>query len=648
MSSKRFPAAVAARPMRLVSLAALVALPFASAVAVDPAVSTVAAFNGSLPAGNIVVGNDGAIYGTTAPSTTASGGLVYRVVPDGSSVTTIHQINKDTEGQTPQAGLMIASDGKFYGTTKFGITGTFDTSGTIFRLNQDGSSFEILHRFAPFTDANSAASPKNTNGAYPGSELIEGPDGRLYGATGAGGANGTGVIYSLNKDGSGFQVLHVFSALAGRNVARVVKSGTATATAGTTVSTGSNQTVGRMPFDATHTRMTVRVASPTVGIKVRLKVEESANSAHSAETEATTTVANAWETLTFDFANPASGTPALDFSYNYDKVSIYFDYGTTGATAGSKTYFFDDVTFLNDGGTFSPITFDATGVTYTLTGFGGAESSTVVSDPLDLVIRNTEGMSVNGPLVRAPADGWFYGTASAGGQNGLGTVFRYNTSTDVFEVVHTFTATTTDATTKLVTNVDGATPLAGLTVVDDPSDPTNNFLYGLASTAGGKSYGTIFRISTKTQAFTKLHDFDGLNGARPAAELVLFTNGKLYGTTVSGGKDASGTATSYGTLFSYALDGTGFTLLHSLDGKSGASPGAPLIQLSDTVIIGSATTGSSCGSGGIFRYDSTGGTVTGNTKCGRKKGNAYGGSGATGPAVLLLLGGLAFARRRRR
>jgi len=64
------------------------------------------------------------------------------------------------------------------------------------------------------------------------------------------------------------------------------------------------------------------------------------------------------------------------------------------------------------------------------------------------------------------------------------------------------------------------------------------------------------------------------------------------------------------------------------------------------VFVGVATSSGNCGSGTIFRYSTTGDTVTGNTKCGVKKQSAYG-SGATGPAVLLLMGGLGLARRRR-
>ncbi len=58
----------------------------------------------------------------------------------------------------------------------------------------------------------------------------------------------------------------------------------------------------------------------------------------------------------------------------------------TGAVAGAKTYYFDDVAFESGGGAggaWNPVTFDDPAVSYTLTGFGGAEDSAVVADPTD-------------------------------------------------------------------------------------------------------------------------------------------------------------------------------------------------------------------------------------------------------------------------
>jgi hypothetical protein len=115
------------------------------------------------------------------------------------------------QGANPNS-LIQASDGNFYGTaansgTKAGGFTLF--GGTVFSLTSAGK-FTLLHTFT--------AGPKNNfrNGADPVS-LTEGPDGKLYGLTAEGGIDfvvnqfdGYGVLFRVNKNGSGFQVLHKF------------------------------------------------------------------------------------------------------------------------------------------------------------------------------------------------------------------------------------------------------------------------------------------------------------------------------------------------------------------------------------------------------------------------------------------------------
>ncbi|MFN3802870.1 T9SS type A sorting domain-containing protein [Belliella pelovolcani] len=100
-----------------------------------------------------------------------------------------------------------------------------------------------------------------------------------------------------------------------------------------------------IPFTATDTRMSVRVWSPDAGIQVRLKVEDFQDPTKSVETEATSTVAGDWETLVFNFANQAQGTEALNLNNNFNKATIFFNFGVEGQTAGEKTYYFDDMIF---------------------------------------------------------------------------------------------------------------------------------------------------------------------------------------------------------------------------------------------------------------------------------------------------------------
>lgn len=132
-------------------------------------------------------------------------------------------------------------------------------------------------------------------------------------------------------------------------VLKIVKPVAANLWAGSTVSTGAGNSVARLPFAARATKMTLRSYSPAAGIHVRLKVEDAANSGHSVETEAVTTVANGWETLTFDFSRQVADTAALDLAYTYNKVSIFPDFGLGSDAAtpmpAERSYYFDDLTF---------------------------------------------------------------------------------------------------------------------------------------------------------------------------------------------------------------------------------------------------------------------------------------------------------------
>ena len=134
--------------------------------------------------------------------------------------------------------------------------------------------------------------------------------------------------------------------LSSNKVAKVIRSATAFSYAGTTI-TGLAESgfSNKIPFTLIDTKMSVRVWSPNAGIQVRLKVEDHNDKNITCETEATVTTASGWQTLEFNFANNVSGTPALDITKNYDKATIFFNFGVAGSVAGLKTYYFDDVKF---------------------------------------------------------------------------------------------------------------------------------------------------------------------------------------------------------------------------------------------------------------------------------------------------------------
>lgn len=91
------------------------------------------------------------------------------------------------------------------------------------------------------------------------------------------------------------------------------------------------------PLDFTRKTFKVKIYSPRVGAKVLLKVENLTNGGISFEKEVLTTVANAWEELSFDYS-------AINTGNSYQKIVFIFDNGTMGDGSGNFTFLIDDIT----------------------------------------------------------------------------------------------------------------------------------------------------------------------------------------------------------------------------------------------------------------------------------------------------------------
>ena len=124
---------------------------------------------------------------------------------------------------------------------------------------------------------------------------------------------------------------------------KVVKTESAEDWAGTIFGTRPDYSMEPVPLDAQHTRLSLRVWSPRAPLPVLLKVEAADNTELSCETLATVSVANGWETLSFDFSDQAPGTPGLKPDVTYDKATVFFDFGTKGVDGGGGTFYFDDL-----------------------------------------------------------------------------------------------------------------------------------------------------------------------------------------------------------------------------------------------------------------------------------------------------------------
>jgi uncharacterized repeat protein (TIGR03803 family) len=193
----------------------------------------------------LTLGNDGNFYGTCQSGNSTNAGVIYRLTPAG-VFTDLHDFTDVTGDAYPEQPPIQASDGNFYGTT-----GTPELShcGTVYQLTAAGA-YKTLHAFSgddchsstlfQASDGSlygtlSSCSIAGTNegcvykistggvfneiygftstpgGQNPCTGVIQGKDGKLYGATNQGGANGNGNIFKLTTAGGGHTDLHDFN-----------------------------------------------------------------------------------------------------------------------------------------------------------------------------------------------------------------------------------------------------------------------------------------------------------------------------------------------------------------------------------------------------------------------------------------------------
>jgi len=144
-------------------------------------------------------GRDGRLYGTTDgfSSNTNPDGTIFKINTDGSGVDVLFAFN-GANGQLPASGVMLSTDGNYYGTAGYGGE---SSAGVLFKIAPTGD-YTLLYQFSGGADGGAPIGP------------IQGADGNLYGVTITGG-NGDGTVFkyspstgtlstilSLNADGS--------------------------------------------------------------------------------------------------------------------------------------------------------------------------------------------------------------------------------------------------------------------------------------------------------------------------------------------------------------------------------------------------------------------------------------------------------------
>jgi uncharacterized repeat protein (TIGR03803 family) len=361
--------------------------------------------DGSNPVGRVILSGN-ILYGTTEDGTRVRGGLGYGTIfaenTDGTDYKILYSFTGGSDESEPLGALVLS------GNTMYGTATGEDTSGwgTVFALDTNGTGFTTLYSFTGGAD-----------GARPRCTLLLSGN-TLYGTAEEGGSSSNGTVFAVNTNGTGFTVLHSFTARS--------------------------------------------------------------------------------DLLNGDGALPYAG---LILSGN-----TLYGTAESGGSAGGGTVF-----AVNTNGS----------------GFTVLHSFTAYSLNASGIRTNSDGMNPWAGLVLS--GNTLYGTATAGGSAGVGTVFAMDTNGAGFTTLYTFT-----------NGSDGAGPRGGLTL-------SGNTLYGTAEGGGSSGDGTVFAIDTNGTGFTTLGSFVySKDGEAPLGGLVLSDN-TLYGTASVGGSAEAG------TLFSLSL-----------------------------------------------------------------------------------------------
>jgi uncharacterized repeat protein (TIGR03803 family) len=184
-----------------------------------------------------------------------------------------------------------------------------------------------------------------------------------------------------------------------------------------------------------------------------------------------------------------------------------------------------------------------------------------------------------------------WGMTSEGGANDSGTIFSYNVGSGVCTLRHSFSGGPSD----------GVGPYGSLIQADD------GLLYGMTDAGGVNNRGIIFSYNISTGELNDVHDFDnGVFGQYPSGALLQARNRMIYGMTNEGGLNNNA-----GVIFSYSILTNEYTVLHNFGaGNDGANPFGSLIQVNDSLLLGTCNSSGQFNFGTIFSYNMSSGTET--------------------------------------
>ena len=305
--------------------------------------------------------------------------------------------------------------------------------------------------------------------------------------------------------------------------------------------------------------------------------------------------------------------------------------------------------FPNGGTPQGSLVEDSSGNLFGTTSQGGPGGNGTVFEihaaggPATTVASFNDGNGANGKYpyggVIEDSSGNLFGTTTAGGAFGDGTVFEIQAGTNVVTTLASFDVSKGYPIGGVVEdrsgNLFGTAPFGGdyadgmvfeiqagsgaVTTLASfngtngagPNGVVEDSIGNLFGTTdgGGSGDGTVFEIKAGSGAVTTLASFNGFNGAYPDGGVVEDSSGNLFGTTSSGG--VYGGNFGDGTVFEIKAGSGAVTTLASFDGANGASPEGGVVEDSSGNLFGTTTEGGAYGAAGtVFEIQAGSGAVT--------------------------------------
>ena len=395
----------------------------------------------------------------------------------------------------------------------------------------DLPAITVLHTFAPGGPSDLAPSHNsNLDGSHPESSLVQGQDGTLYGTTQDGGVHGTGVLFKVNNNGTGYAVLHSFGPLTTLFLNETNADG--------------GWPIGKMVFGADDALYGVASQGGPGGSGTIFRLKTDGNDF---------TILHSFEAKREIYHNRGGASP---LGLTLGPKGLLFGVAELGG-AGRGLIF----TLTQNGKNFHVIhSFDSVDQSGNANSGGAVPAAAVIFGPDDVLYgtANIGGRDGNGVIYKMDADGrrfavlhdfrrktknngvypegsltlgadnLLYGSTRQGGTDDGGITYRIRTNGTDFAVLHTFSAPGSD-------NEDGSLPTGPLVFGKDGA------LYGLSGAGGGTGAGGLFKMSADGRKFFALRGFSGEEGGFARVGLTLGRDGSFYGVSTNGGANKTGT-----------------------------------------------------------------------------------------------------------